>query len=1843
MPNPTVLFERIKDTYLRYLDSPFDLRYEPLVAERRELLDQDGRLYREPLIEPVPPYVSSGRTFAQAANELFGSSWTKQQIAELTEFVTSGLFPPERQLYQHQFDALNATAAQRQDAVITSGTGSGKTECFLLPLMAALVEESARWGACPAKPPAHDWWSHRAPPGTGRVHHPRVAQRGHENPALRPAAMRALIMYPLNALVEDQLARLRDGLDSRPVRDWLDAKRGGHRFYFGRYTGRTPIAGDRNPSKEARLRNELLELQADAQAVARNSEAARFFQSLTGAEMWSRWDMQDQPPDILITNYSMLNIMLMRGVEAPIFDATRDWLRSDSRNVFHLIVDELHTYRGTPGTEVAFLIRVLLDRLGLHPEHDQLRIIASSASLSKDDPKGAEYLEGFFGRDRARFQLIDGELPSIDGAAAGRAGSNGAAFAALGQALQAERSLDAAVADFEAAIAAPNLPANTPPDIRLGSALRQSGAVDAIRFACRGGDPVRIMPKQLRELAPAIFPGMEPQAARAAAEGLVAGVASAAEPSGDPLLPMRAHIMFRNVQGMWVCSDPSCSEVPGRSELCPVGKLHHIPTPSCGCGARVLELLYCEPCGEVFLGGYRGHTDNPNEWRLSPDFPDLEQVPDKAGSDRDYDTYAVFWPTTVGAPLDSRWTLRGDTHRWIPAHLDNRSGIVANSAAGNGYLYNVQRRRRRGLPPTRLPAFPCKCPRCDADWSGRDGVESPIRGQRTGFQKIAQLLGDGLLREIASPSESDKRKLVVFSDSRQDAAKLSAGMRQSHYLDAVRQALVEAIDTAGNGAQAFAKFARGDEPLSPEEQALAAAYNQSAPQEASILSVAAGRSAGMPCPQMPSLTYSEAAAAILTEAAAGPYLLADLFRDVQRQLLLKGINPGGYKKDALWTDFAKLQGGWRDLYDWLAAIPAPRSSGLAPSQLLHLQRLQQHAVKTVVDIVFASGRRGLESLQIAHAALPGTSPFSNDHVVCEAANGVLRLLGERRRIHGHPYTAVGTQSEPPYIREYLDAVAIANGRDRAQLGSQVRARIDAGGLCNAFLINPSQLRLQPAGERIYECGQCRRIHLNPSAGVCTDCLSRLNSPQAHGEGATADDYYSYLARHAGELFRLNCEELTGQTSKVEARKRQRLFQGVCLGSPQEEERTDTIDLLSVTTTMEAGVDIGSLQAVMMANMPPLRFNYQQRVGRAGRRRSPLSIALTLCRGRSHDDYYFQRPERITSDRPPLPYVDMASEAILLRVLAKEVLREAFASLGLFAGGTGESVHGEFGDASAWLQPLASPPAGAAQGATVRDLVERWISSNVQRIEEICDVLLHGADTAMQANRPAIVTSITGVLLNRIDDAVRSPHLTQQHLSERLANAGVLPMFGFPTRVRNLYHRNPDASGEWPPEDVVDRPLDVAISQFAPGSETVKEGLIHTAVGVVDYHRIGNRIDQEPNPLGPPIPVGMCYHCQSIDPGGGGASAPTCKVCNRGAPDYRPINLSQPAGFRTWYGSEKDYDGTFDWAPRATRPKLSVAPSNPVSHANFDVFRGTETVYVVNDNNGDLFQFEHFNRHSWMTRDALSKVGALPAPVPVAGAMPDPRALAAITPTDVLVMGMSRWPTGIFADPLRVEGRAAYYSFGFMLRRAAAVRLDVGETELKVGLRTTRDPSGAVSGQVFISDTLENGAGYSTYLGRPEELHALLDDLCGDSWLRILDARAEPGDHGHICHTSCHDCMRDYSNLAYHSILDWRLGIDLARLALDASAPIDFTPPYWSSVAELAASKLRDALPDGGALELAGLPAVQLGRRAFIICHPLWDVRPQSLHPALAAAQAAASAAGLTPEFRSTFMLMRRPL
>ena len=1541
MSNPIRFFEHLRDMYLRYLDSPFDIRYADLSRERRELLDQDGRIYRYPLIEPVPAYKSSGQSFGQAAQILLKGVWQPAEIAGAAELVSQGLFPSNLSLHQHQRDVFEEVVVNGMDTVVTTGTGSGKTECFLLPIVASIVRESASWRAPGSQPTRWDWWNHYTMRGKQRRWEPRSPQRDHET---RTAAMRALILYPLNALVEDQLARLREALDSPGARSWLQAHRDGNHIYFGRYTGRTPVSGERNSSNTARLRDELRSIHQDAQAIS-GSDAERFFPKMDGAEMWSRWDMQDSPPDILITNYSMLNIMLMRSIEANLFEQTRAWLSESSDHVFFLVVDELHTYRGTPGTEVAYLLRVLLDRIGLTPNSDQLRIIASSASL-ESDISGLEYLEQFFCRDRSRFRVIGGAsyIEPPNRAATGMLAGHAAAFEAFGRSIA--RSGSAALPQSTTALvsaigARPQAP-GTSVENMLNDALDHAGAPDALRLASTHDQ--QLVPQSPQGLAPSLFPDVPEQQAENAVDGLLTALSHARNAHGLAPLPMRVHLMLRNVQGLWACTDPQCSQAPARTDSCPAGALHYVPALTCQCGSRILDLLYCEPCGEVFFGGYRQRAENANEWYLSPDRPDLEAAPDLTSFDRDYDDYAVFWPASGSQPTTPTWTENNVPRAWREASLspvDGNVGLGRRTGGIAGYLYYVP--SIHGQNPPERPAgweeYPAICPKCGADWRRRDVVRSPIRAQRTGFQKIAQVLSDSLLRDLAKPPLSGDRKLVVFSDSRQDAAKLSAGMRFSHFRDALRQALVASIARQGRGAQAFASQCRGQS-LTAQDQVIANAFTRTHLEEATALAMGLNTTtASTPWAADPSMTNQQAAQRILQRATNGPFRVTRIAASVADRMLSEGMNPAGYTQDAIWTDPREREGNWRDLYHWPDnGAPSPKPlSELTEEQERHLTRIQAGTLQELMDIIFASGRRSIESLLLALPTFDRMAGAGTNQAVQEGAEGAVFLLGTRKRLSTHsPYLAT---SPPGYVIAYLERVAHQAGLNPNDYTDDVISLLTSIGVLNAtnYYLNVPALCLAKPSAHYFECTQCRRVHMNPSGGVCAHCLAPLGSARSAAGTTQSPDYYSYLATHDEDLFRMNCEELTGQTNKSDARRRQRLFQDICLPAPEENRLVDPVDLLSVTTTMEAGVDIGTLAAVMMANMPPMRFNYQQRVGRAGRRGSGISVALTLCRGRSHDDYYFQRPQRIISGTPPQPYVDMRRESIIKRVLAKEVLRRAFVALDLFPNGGSESVHGEFGPATGWNEVPREPYAGGAPGSTTTgQLVTDWLQQNTVEVGRVADVLLSYSDPDLQAAKQLLIDYCTQQLPREIASFSTDPRYPQDSLSERLANAGVLPMFGYPTRLRYLFHDKPKRPYPWPPDDVVDRELDIAISQFAPGSETVKDGLIHTAVGVVDYRPRGNRVIESADPLGPPSNVGVCSACHAVD--GGASPSPSCPVCGATPdddPPYRTISLSQPAGFRTWYDRSRDFDGTFEWTPRASRPKVGITALQMRRQANFE--------------------------------------------------------------------------------------------------------------------------------------------------------------------------------------------------------------------------------------------------------------------------------------------------------------------
>ncbi|HOI17810.1 MAG TPA: DEAD/DEAH box helicase, partial [Geobacteraceae bacterium] len=675
MNDPIGAFEKIRDNFILYLKTAFGTQFPGLEREREALLRQPGILNQEPWIEPLPRYQTDRALSALGAADLPGvAPEAVERFKELARCGLVGDYP----LYTHQVSMLQQAVAGR-NAVVTSGTGSGKTESFLLPLFASLASESRNWQAPNAPlPHADDWWANEewqasCKRGKQIARSYRVSQRGHET---RPAAVRALILYPMNALVEDQLSRLRRALDSQQARQWCDSHMNGNRIYFGRYTGNTPVPGHEqnrrgNPDRNRieRLARELAGLDLGARAAAthalereaaatsdRERDEARdiiyFFPRLDGAEMRSRWDMQDSPPDILITNSSMLSIMLMREADSPIFEQTRRWLEQPG-NVFHLIVDELHLYRGTAGTEVAYLLRLLLRRLGLTPGDPRLRILASSASLDPGKPESLGFLSDFFGCGWTPDQIHPGAeqpVPAVSGPP-----PDSASFAALARASISGDAVGIAEACRHLALSlVPQAGGTGDPREGLCAALttRQEDITASMLGACLDGTRTRAV--ALSDFAAHVFPEeQDGQVRELAVRGLLLarGMAAAAQ-AAKGLPSLRFHWFFRNIEGLWACTMPGCGCAGDHlDEMRPVGKLYSRSAILCDNPEhkhRVLELLYCEQCGTVFYGGSRLRSPDGNGMEMLSNDPDIEGLPDKQAARfvdrRLYREYAVFWP-----------------------------------------------------------------------------------------------------------------------------------------------------------------------------------------------------------------------------------------------------------------------------------------------------------------------------------------------------------------------------------------------------------------------------------------------------------------------------------------------------------------------------------------------------------------------------------------------------------------------------------------------------------------------------------------------------------------------------------------------------------------------------------------------------------------------------------------------------------------------------------------------------------------------------------------------------------------------------------------------------------------------------------------------------------------------------------------------------------------------------------------------------------------------------------------------------------------------------------------------
>lgn len=1677
-------FDALRSALFRYYDTPFGLADEVIQQERRALLDRPGGAWQPPWLEVRPEYRTTGRSLSE-------SEASTRAPSGLAEFLECGLFRglPGLELFTHQEGALQQGLNAGRNVVLTAGTGAGKTEAFLLPLLASLVEESADWGG---RPPRHrPWWSE---PGSGYLSQ-RSGETGHA------PAIRSLLLYPMNALVDDQLMRLRKALDSDGVRNWLATNRRGHRFYFGRYTGRTPVTGTPEQAHAVRrLRKELQATEARSlRARAGGDDDARAFAvpRLDGAEMRSRWDMVAAPPDLLVTNFSMLNIMLMRERERPFFDLTRAWLDSTPGARFTLVVDELHMYRGTAGTEVAYLLRNLLSRLGIAGRPDKLRILASSASLEEE--RDRDFLGEFFGADPGSFEIISGDR--------------------IGSGLSGPPDLSAYVP------AIVQHDHSSEPGDDLAPLLGINGLGPAVRAALeQDGDPVA---RSEVDLARLLFP----QAGKDdGAEALRGALQLLPRADGAPRL--RSHLFFRNIPGMWACADPDCavarSKRPASSDAmrAMVGELYAAPQTRCACGSRVLELLYCQTCGDLFLGGYTASGSADLEHFLLPDVRELDKLPDRAQLERTASNYIVYWPRPVKLSSDQTWTEEGVGFSWVHALYEPHTGRLTGADSidsATGWRFAVApdrgKKARSATPPTadHLPPFATRCPGCGDDWEIKrtaDGplkitdslrLRSPIRAMRTGFEKVSQVL----TAEMMSSIPENDRKALIFSDSRQDAAKLAAGLGLRHYQDLLRIVVLEQLAETPD-ARGFKDFVTGVD-KAPANRAARARLRQTHPNAAQLLEDIWRGDAD---------PEDEARENELWAQVAAPPTVGRAIAAVEPVLVRMGINPAGpkpsYQKRSP-RDADPVE--WTALYDFKHGNTSDIDSQTANALR---ERVQRGVKAEALQSLFSSAGRDVESLGLGWLTVAGDSseiPVPAGGSLAAARAG-LRVLAQLRRFRG-------MRREFPEAPKPLRLLAERIAADRGTSAPTVINDMAGiwGDAVREFLINEDHVILRAPGDVAWTCSACRRVHLQPGAGRCTrpSCGRELGEPAPLL--AAGNDYYSWLATSGHGRFRLHCAELTGQTDRIDAQARQSRFQKIFLDN--EEPAAEEVDLLSVTTTMEAGVDIGSLSAVVLANMPPTRFNYQQRIGRAGRRNDPVALAMTICRGRSHDEHYFADPGLITNEPTPAPYLATDRPEIYRRVLAAEVLRRAFDHVrdidSDFA--PGNNVHGEFGAASAWSSHAST--------------VSGFVDDNRVEIESVASAL--ASRSSIGATGSTAYEWVRDVLLPSVS-RIASEQFGDGDLSARLSERGVLPMFGFPTRVRYLYTKRPRQSWPWPPPGVIDRDLAIASSVFAPGSEIVKDGSVHRAIGFAAFKPGPREVLPETEPLGDVRPVAVCRACSFVSEKA--TDSPACPACGA-ADEFSVMELSQPLGFRATPGS--DFDGSFNWSARAMAARAQADLSQLATSTSHgpSVHAGPGQQFTINDNRGGSFRIfpDADGWGGWVSAEAV-KDGLAKA---IPGSEARQVAIGAIQETDLFFVAKARDveglaltlepTTGAAGEPESLQGRrAAWYSLAFAIRRAAAPFLDVAPQEFNAGIFTGSTGNTAA----FIADSLENGAGYSTHLADGTTLLEFIQyvQAMGQGW--------SADRHSTNCSSSCYECLRDYGNMAYHALLDWRLADVLFR-------------------------------------------------------------------------------------------------
>lgn len=1250
--NPLSTSAEITATYGRYLKALVQPRQPELAKAIAKAIDDsissEGGIVKGPYLEATPPYKTG-----MSIRELVEDGTLSNEFLKLG----SNSFPLDRPVYRHQEESIRKLREGR-NLLVATGTGSGKTESFLIPIIDHIMREREA--------------------GT------------------LTSGVRALLLYPMNALANDQVKRIREILS------------GYTGITFGRYTGETLEREDRATQ---------VYVQREGRQPGKN-------------ELISRAQMRETPPHILLTNYAMLEYLLLRPEDHEIFNGG-DWQ--------FIVADEAHTYDGAHGVEVALLLKKLRERVD---PMSKITTIGTTATIGGTDEDKEGFARNFFGNPYAIAQNADGMRDLVEPQ---RLEIEGGTWAFPSP--EHWNELLDSQSFFEAAVAVGAQADN------VATAFKSNRSVAQIRNLLLGS------PMTISNVAAQVF-GRHTESAEQAVVKIVELGILIKDAFGYPVFQSRFHLFARATEGVFSCLSDEPHAFLSRHQECP------------DCKNPSFELAGCKRCGASYYEGFVADENGQRYFRPTrkTDKNSRSQFayPIEFAIDSDNEDEINFDDAAATSELSE------DPPTW----LCGACGLMSDERSSG-----CPRCQSDNVHQVRFTSERNKCEVC----AGRG--QGIIRRLESGNDAAAAVLATSLYQDLPPaplgghahlPGEG--RKLMVFSDSRQQAAFFAPYLEDSYERIIWRRLIRKALTTAER-AYPNSDFSFLD--LNP--------FVANEARDANLLG-----------------TGSDVAQK--TEGLTRLYWEA-MSTDLQTNLEGTG------------------------LVTWKFKLP---QDAKAYSALVSLGFSQEQAQAFVGEILNSLRTGGIIATKPGvnlgdDLFKPRTGPL---FIRTGEPNRLIKTYGwlpksasnTRLNYTKKVFDALGIQADPLAVLEGLwEMLTNANGLMPGLLKSEVRGTQGV-----VFALNPDSLLLESTSRagHVFKCGLCRRMTAVSVGNVCPRfrCAGALEQVSAEDLAAqgTASHYASLYSDE--DLIGMIASEHTAQLETEYASKVQQDF------------IEGRINVLSSSTTFELGVDVGELQAVLLRNMPPSVANYIQRAGRAGRRADSAALILTYAQRRPHDLSMFGDPVSMVAGKMRSPLVDLHNERILERHVFSLFFSAFFKDMGIHA----LPKAGEFLDTSEdslgnqllrWLTKNASvlrPRFDAIVPEVLRDRSDQlWAHANSEfdkRFTKVRNEFLSQVEeylaliAALSGSQTAKALFEAGRLMKTLNT------IKEKDLIGFLSKKNLIPKYGFPVDTVPLLPRPGET--DLANKIELDRDLSVAIFDYAPGAQIIAAGMLWESVGLV---------------------------------------------------------------------------------------------------------------------------------------------------------------------------------------------------------------------------------------------------------------------------------------------------------------------------------------------------------------------------------------------------------------------------